>query len=139
MKTLMLLACSLALNVAFAGPTISGGIGYHQDLEKCINKQADVQLSIEANITPQIIGGYMHEGKTSSYALRCVEGKNTKSAITGEENVWTCFEDRIGEGQLQVHINRKNSGIKYGIVYRYDIIGRLSEMYKLKCDQQVSN
>ena len=41
--------------------------------------------------------------------------------------------------QLQVHINRNDAGLKYGVVYRNNIIGQLQEMYKLKCDQQVSN
>lgn len=139
MKSLLITLSFLVMGSAVAGPSVSGGVTFYEQYEVCSNKKEKVGLVVAASLSPSRIMGNLSEGKNNQVALKCVEGKNAKSSVTGEETVWTCSELRAGEGQLQVHINRNNAGLKYGVVYRFDIIGRLSEMYKLKCDQQISN
>lgn len=140
MKAFLLSLSFLSItSIAVAGPSVSGGIVYEEKFENCSNKKEKTQLSIEAIMNPNTFVGLISEGPKNDHTLKCLEGKNQKSKFTGEEIVWICSEQRAGEGQLQVHINRNDAGLKYGVVYRNNIIGQLQEMYKLKCDQQVSN
>ncbi|MBC7712591.1 MAG: hypothetical protein H7177_04605 [Rhizobacter sp.] len=138
MKTILALSFLVVSTVTHAGPSVSGGIAYHEDFESCKNTKAKVSLTITADVTPKMITGRLTEGKVTSI-LKCTEGNNKKSKITGEELVFACNEERAGEGQLYVEVTRNVAGLKYASVFRKDIIQRNSLMNKLSCDQQVSN
>lgn len=138
MKTIFLALSVLAMSSAFAGPSVSGGIAYYKQFEVCKFNKEKAYFSIAAVLKPGNIVSSILEGENST-SLNCTETKGAISTQTGEEMIWKCEEQRAGEGQLRVHVLRANDGVKYAIVYRLDIINRLSPIYKMKCDQQVSN
>jgi hypothetical protein len=137
MKSLIALSAIVFSAATMAGPSVSGGIAYHQDFEKCENKKLNSGISIEANVLPSNISGFMWEGETSSVQMKCVQTKN-ETAKTGEELVWKCNEQRAGEGQLYVEISRKSNGVKYASIYRKNILNQNHFMYKMSCNQTIS-
>lgn len=136
---LVSLSLVLSIGSAVAGPSTSGGIAYQETFERCINKKLGTDIAVIAVASPETVFGFLSEPTESYHTLKCVEGKNQRSPMTGEELVWICNEQRPGEGQILVHINRTNEGVKYGILYRKNIIQQYQEMSRLTCDQLVSN
>ncbi|MGZ3788618.1 MAG: hypothetical protein ACXVLQ_08855, partial [Bacteriovorax sp.] len=90
MKSLLIALSCLIMGSAVAGPSVSGGVIYREDFEKCANKKEKVDLSITAIMAPHRFTGLLSEGKNQGTLLDCSLGNNNRSAITGEENVWTC-------------------------------------------------
>ncbi len=128
------LALTLMASSAFAGPSVSGGVIFYKQIEVCKTKES--YFSIQEVLKPGNILSTFAEGPHST-SLKCIETTGMTSPKTGEEMLWKCDELRAGEGQLRVHVLRANNGVKYAQVYRLDILNRLSEMYKMKCDQQL--
>ncbi len=138
MKTILALTFLVQTAVAVAGPSVSGGIVYNETFESCANKKEQTTLRVSALLSPKNFIAHLTTGKNTTL-LKCVEGDNRRSPITGEEIIWKCDEQRPGDGQLQVYVNRNDFGLKYATVYRADILRRPSKMFTMKCDQQTSN
>ncbi|MDO9180994.1 MAG: hypothetical protein Q7U04_01235 [Bacteriovorax sp.] len=134
MKSLLIALCCLILNTAvvLAGPSVTGGLGIEQNFEICENKNLDIHLRLASEITPENYFAFLSEGTEKSTTLKCFESNTA-------QQVWHCEEQRAGDGQFQIQINRGTDGVKYGVVYRLDIFRKLFELYRLTCDQQVSN
>jgi hypothetical protein len=138
MKSLLITLSFLVMGSAVAGPSVSGGIAFYENYESCTNKKAKTSFRVAAVASPTLVFGTMVEG-TVATTLNCKDGNNRRNATTGEEIVWDCNEQRAGEGQLHVIINRNDMGIKYATVYRKDILNRDAKLSTMACDQQVSN
>jgi hypothetical protein len=138
MKTILALSLSMISTFAHAGPSISGGIIHNERFEACANKKEKVTFTVGSLMSPSNVLGTLTEDKESTI-LKCKSGINMTGSLSKEEIVWTCNENRPGEGQLLVTVYRSNQGLKYAQVSRKDILQRYVVMYNMNCDQQVSN
>lgn len=138
MKALLLsLSFALSISAAVAGPSVSGGVAFEQEFERCISANKEVKISIKAVASPELIFGFLAEGDAYN-TLKCHSGEAIRT-LNGEEVVWVCSEQRVGEGRIETYIFRTSAGVKYGVVYRYNILQKLQEMSRLACDQTISN
>ncbi|MDO9184152.1 MAG: hypothetical protein Q7U04_17190 [Bacteriovorax sp.] len=135
MKTLLITLAILTLSLGLATASTHRGFAYHKDLELCSNIHENVTFSIEANVKPSMISGYLNEANTPSLPLKCTEQADMKNFAASETTLWKCYEDSINEGQVFVDIKADTQGLVFGVVYRTSYTGEVFELYKLECKQ----
>src|SRR5690348_14461700 len=116
-KFLVLAAVSLISGSAFAGPSVSGGIGEGKNLLRCEGGKGQA-LEVRSTPMPGYIQGVYIVGK-SGVSMTCVPGKG-KPSFQGQ-TLWNCDELRPGEGQLSATIYRNSQGIVLAQIFQKDM------------------